>query len=130
MTNEEAYVFNRFVRTVLGTNNIDHAAGLGYRALKDGLAPMLGYAASTNSIREIRGATAVLLLGADLTETHPVAKNEIILASVRKRAKVIVVDSIRTKLSDRDGLFLIAPQGAEAFIVNAMIKFIMDEGTI
>ena len=130
LTNEEAYVFNRFVRTVLGTNNIDHAAGLGYRALKDGLAPMLGYAASTNSIREIRGAEAVLLLGADLTETHPVAKNEIILASVRKKAKVIVVDSIRTKLSDRDGLFVNVPQGAEVFIVNAMIKFIMDEGLL
>ncbi len=128
LTNEEAYVFNRFIRTVLGTNNIDHAAGLGYRTLKDGLAPMLGYAASTNSIREIRGATAVLLLGADLTETHPVAKNEIILASARKKAKVIVVDSIRTKLTDRDGLFINVPQGAEVFIVNAMIKFIMDEG--
>ncbi|MHB8202538.1 MAG: molybdopterin-dependent oxidoreductase [Desulfomonilaceae bacterium] len=128
LTNEEAYVFNRFVRTVLGTNNIDHAAGLGYRSLKDGLAPMLGYASSTNSIREIRGTAAVLLLGADLTETHPVAKNEIILASARKKAKVIVVDSIRTKLADLGGLFLNAPQGAEAFIVNAMIKLIMDEG--
>jgi len=128
LTNEEAYVFNRFVRTVLGTNNLDHAAGLGYRSLKDGLAPMLGYAASTNSIREIKGATAVLLLAADLTETHPVAKNEIILATVRKRAKVIVVDSVRTKLSDRDGLFLNVPQGTEVFIVNSMIKFIIDEG--
>ncbi|MCL5124549.1 MAG: molybdopterin-dependent oxidoreductase [Deltaproteobacteria bacterium] len=127
LTNEEAYVYNRFARTVLGTNNVDHAAGLGYQAIKNGLAPMLGFPASTNPIREIRGANAVLLLGADLTETHPVAKNEIILANVRKRAKIIVVDSIRTKLADR-GVFLNVPQGAEVFVVNSMIKFILDEG--
>ncbi|MGC8603550.1 MAG: molybdopterin-dependent oxidoreductase, partial [Desulfomonilaceae bacterium] len=127
LTNEDAYVFNRFVRTVLGTNNLDHAAGRGYRSLKEGLAPMMGFAASTNAIREIRDSKAVLLLGADLTETHPVAKNEIILASGRKKAKVIVVDSIRTKLSDRAKFFLNVPHGAEVAVVNAMIKFILDE---
>ncbi|MGC8660182.1 MAG: molybdopterin oxidoreductase family protein, partial [Desulfomonilaceae bacterium] len=128
LTNEEAYVFNRFARTVLGTNNVDHAAGLGYQSIKNGLAPMLGFPASSNSIREIREARVVLLLGADLTETHPVAKNEVILANGRNRAKIIVVDSIRTKLVDRGGLFLNVPQGAEVFVANAMIKFILDEG--
>ena len=128
LTNEEAYVFNRFVRTVMGVNNLDHAAGFGYRSLTEGLAPMLGYAASTNPIREIRGAKTILLLGADLTETHPIAKNEVVLASGRNRAKVIVVDQIRTKLTDLGGLFLNVPSGAEEQIVNSMIKFIIDEG--
>ncbi|MCX5872748.1 MAG: molybdopterin-dependent oxidoreductase [Deltaproteobacteria bacterium] len=130
LTNEEAFVFNRLVRTVFGTNNLDHAGGYAYRSLTDGLAPMLGYAASTNQIREIRGAKAVLLLGADLTETHPIAKNEINLASVRKKAKVIVVDSIRTKLSYRDGFFLDVPPGYEDLVVNSMLKFIIDEGLL
>jgi formate dehydrogenase (NADP+) alpha subunit len=127
-TNEEAYVFNRFVRTVLETPHLDHSGGIGYRALLDGLGAALGYPAGTNSIREIRNAQVILLLGADLTETHPVAKNEVIIASQRHRARTIVVDGIRTKLTERPGLFLQAPPGYEHLIANAMLKWILDEG--
>ena len=75
------------------TPHLDHAGGFGYRALVDGIGPALGYPAGTNSIREIRNAQVIVLLGADLTETHPVAKNEVIIATARNRARVIVIDS-------------------------------------
>ena len=127
LTNEEAYVFNRFVKSGLGSSNIDHGGGVSHQALVDGLAEVFGYPASTNSIRELRNAKAILLIGADLTESHPVAKNEIIMASGRKRAKVIVIDSVRTKLSERDGVFIKAPLGSEATVVFSMIKVIIDE---
>ncbi|MEI8181067.1 MAG: molybdopterin-dependent oxidoreductase [Desulfomonile sp.] len=127
LTNEEAYVFNRFVRTVMETPNLDHAGGYAYRALVDGIGPALGYPASTNCLREIRHAQVILLLGADLTETHPVAKNEVILATGRYRAKAIVVDSIKTKIADRSGLFLPVPPESEYLVVNAMLKCIIDE---
>jgi predicted molibdopterin-dependent oxidoreductase YjgC len=129
LTNEEAYVFNRFVRTVLETPNLDHSGGFAYRALVDGIGQVFGYPAGTNAIREIRNADAILILGADLTETHPVAKNEVILASGRRKAKVMVVDSIRTKLTDRrPSLFLHILPGTEHLIANAMLKYILDEG--
>ncbi len=127
LTNEEAYVFNRFVKTVLETPNLDHAGGYGYRSLVDGLAPVLGYPASTNPIREIKKAHVVLLIGADLTETHPVAKNEVIVASIRNRCEVIVVDSVRTKLTDRPGMFLRTPLGAEHIVAYSMLRHIIDE---
>jgi predicted molibdopterin-dependent oxidoreductase YjgC len=127
LTNEEAYVFNRFVRTVMETPHLDHGGGYAYRALLDGLQPVLGYPASTNSIREMRNADVVVLFGADLNETHPVAKNEVILATGRKRARAIIVDSIRTKLTDRPGMFLHIPPGMEHVIANAMLKHILDE---
>lgn len=126
MTNEEAFAFNRFVRTVLGTANLDHGAS-SYGALVDGLAPTLGYPASTNSIREIRNAKVILLVGADLTETHPIAKNEVIMASGRNKAKVIVIDSIKTKLSERDGVFIKTPFGHESAVVFSMLKHILDQ---
>jgi predicted molibdopterin-dependent oxidoreductase YjgC len=126
LTNEEAYVFNRFVRTVLETPHLDHAGGYGYRALTDALAPALGYPAGTNSVREIRKAKVILLLGADLTETHPVAKNEVIVATGRHRAQAIVVDSVRTKLTDRPGIYLPIKPGSEHLIANAMLKWILD----
>jgi len=127
LTNEEAYVFNRFVRTVLETPHLDHAGGYGYRALTDALGSALGYAAGTNSLREIRKAEVILLLGADLTETHPVAKNEVILATGRNRAQVIVVDSIRPKLVDRPGMYLQIRPGTEHLVANAMLKWILDQ---
>ncbi len=126
LTNEEAYVLGRFARTVLETPHIDHAAGFGYRPLVDGLGKSLGYPASTNPIRDIRNANVILLLGSDLTETHPIAKNEVILASGRHRAQLIVVDSIRTKLTDRPGLHLPVTPGSEYLIANAMLKSIVD----
>ena len=58
-------------------------ADLRPRALVEAVEPVLGYPAGTNAIREIGNAEVIVLLGADLTETHPVAKNEVIVASAR-----------------------------------------------
>jgi formate dehydrogenase alpha subunit len=128
LTNEEAYVFNRFVRTVLETPHLDHAGGYGYRPLVDGLGATLGYPASPNSIREIRKANLIVLFGADLTETHPVAKNEVIFATGPfAKGRVVVVDSIKTKLSDCAGIHMSAVPGTEHLIAYAMLKEIVDQ---
>lgn len=128
LTNEEAYVFNRFVRTVLETPNLDHAGGYAYRALTDGIGRVLGFPAGTNSIRDIRHADVIVLFGADLTESHPVAKNEVILAHGRNRAQIIVVDSVATKLTERMGSMLLPiPPGSEYLVANAMLKWIIDQ---
>ncbi|MFH1114100.1 MAG: molybdopterin-dependent oxidoreductase [Pseudomonadota bacterium] len=131
LTNEEAYVFNRFVRTVMETPHLDHGGGRAYKPLTKAFAPMLGYPAGTDAIRELRHADVILLLGADITETHPVAKNEVILANGRKRARPIVVDSMQTKLTERMGsLFLQVPPGTEYVIANAMLKWILDQDLV
>ncbi|MEW6113344.1 MAG: molybdopterin-dependent oxidoreductase, partial [Thermodesulfobacteriota bacterium] len=128
LTNEEAYVFNRFVRTVLETPHLDHGGGYAYRAPIQALGRSLGYPACTNSIREIRNAQVILLLGTDLAETHPVAKNEVVLATgLRQEGRVIVVDSRRTNLWDRPGTKLVARPGTEHLVANAMLKAIIDK---
>lgn len=127
LTNEEAYVFGRFVRTVLGSPNVDHAAGYGYRGLVDGLMPSLGYPASTGSITEMRHADVILLVGADLTETHPVAKNEVIQATGKYEGKAIVIDSAATKLTKRPGIALLAKAGSEHLVAWAILKEIVDK---
>jgi len=129
LSNEEAYVFNRFVRTVLETPHLDHDGGYTYKALVDGLGSALGYAASTNSVREIRNASVVMLLGADLTETHPVAKNELIMCTSQARqGRVIVVSSLRAKLCCRPGIHLLTRPGTEHVVAYAMLKEIIENG--
>ncbi len=131
LTNEEAYVFNRFVRTVMETSNLDHAGGHAYRPLTDAFGLALGYPASTNCVREVRDAGVILLFGADLTETHPIAKNEVIAANGRKKARPIVVDAIQTKLTERMGtLFLQVLPGTEYLIANAMLKWVIDQDLV
>jgi formate dehydrogenase alpha subunit len=128
LTNEEAYVLQRFARGVLGTPHLDHSAGLLYRPLTDVLAPMLGYPSSTNEMRQIREADVILAVGADFKHTHPVAKNQVILASGRKKAKVIVLDHVYTSLCDiMWGKCLIVRPGTEGAVLRGMIKCIIEE---
>ncbi|HEX4037379.1 MAG TPA: molybdopterin-dependent oxidoreductase [Acidobacteriaceae bacterium] len=65
-TNEEAYLLQKFARTVLGTNNIDHHRTTDYPAFASAL-----NGAGEASLRDIASAKAVLLLGNDPTEQHP-----------------------------------------------------------
>jgi NADH-quinone oxidoreductase subunit G len=67
-TNEENYLLQKFARTVLGTNNIDHERTTDYAAFARALAGHKGTAAS---LREIATAPAILLLGGNPTEEHP-----------------------------------------------------------
>ncbi len=127
LTNEEAYAFNRLIRSVIGTPHLDHAGGYAYQGAREGLAPILGYPAGTNPLAGIRHTDVILLLGADLNETHPVAKNEVILATGRNRARCIVIDTIKTKLTRRPGLFLGVQPGQEHLVAYAMLKEILDQ---
>jgi NADH-quinone oxidoreductase subunit G len=65
-TNEEAYLLQKFARTVLGTNNIDHHRTADYPAFT---AALNGKAEA--SLRDFASAKAVLLLGNDPTQQHP-----------------------------------------------------------
>jgi NADH-quinone oxidoreductase subunit G len=67
-TNEEAYLLQKFVRTVLGTNNIDHHRTADYAGFVRALAGQAGRAAS---LRDASSAPAILLIGGDPTEQHP-----------------------------------------------------------
>lgn len=127
LTNEELYLFQKFCRGVLGTNHIDHAGGYSYAAhlaLRDSL----GYAASANSINEIRKADVILALRSDLSETHPVIKSEVVLAVKRRKAKLIVVNSRNIYLKKFSALSLRVKPGSEVTLVNGMMAVILKEG--
>jgi hypothetical protein len=127
LTNEELYLFQKFCRGVLGTNHIDHAGGYSYAAhlaLRDSL----GYAASTNSINEIRKADVILALRSDLSETHPVIKSEVVLAVKRRKAKLIIVNSRDIYLKKFSSLSLRVKPGSEVTLVNALMAVILKEG--
>lgn len=129
LTNEEAYVLQRFARGSLGTPHLDHGAGLAYKGLLEGVRPLLGYAAATNPIRDIREAEVILAVSGNFKETHPVAKNQVILAAGRKKAKVFVVDHVHTSLCDIMGAQAVyVKPGTEGLFLRGMMRLILDEG--
>jgi len=71
-TNEENYVFQKFIRAAIGTNNVDHCARLCHASTVAGLAKAFGSGAMTNSIDEIKHAGCIFVIGSKTTEAHPV----------------------------------------------------------
>ena len=67
-TNEENYLLQKFARTVLDTNNIDHERTTDYAAFARALA---GHHGKTASLRDIASARAILLIGGNPTDEHP-----------------------------------------------------------
>jgi len=71
-TNEENYLLQKFARVVLGTNNIDHHRTADYASFAKAIA---GNKAQTGSMRDVFNASAVLLIGNDPTEQHPLLES-------------------------------------------------------
>ncbi len=129
LANEELYLFQKFMRGVLGTNHLDHAGGYSYAA-NLALRDSLGYAASTNTINEIRKADVILALRSDLGKTHPVIKYEVVQAVKRKKAKLIVVNSRNISLNKFSAMNLLVKPGSEGALVNGMMAAMIREGWI
>ncbi len=67
-TNEENYLLQKFARTVLRTNNIDHERTADYAAFVRAIA---GHEGKVASLRDTATAPAILLIGGDPTNEHP-----------------------------------------------------------
>jgi NADH-quinone oxidoreductase subunit G len=136
LTNEEYHLLNKLFRNGLGTNQIVHRGEKAARGLTEGLAKTLGIAASTNSIREIRNADCLLVIGVDPAQTHPIIKNEIHLALRRNRAQLIVLGSYDISLTQATSISPLLPPpitlleqpGKEINFLSAMIHTIFKEG--
>lgn len=94
-TNEENYLLQKFARTVLRTNNIDHERSTDYAAFARAIA---GHRDKAASLREIAAAPAILLVGGNATEEHPLLA-WILRTNVRlNRARLYVANASTIKL--------------------------------
>jgi NADH-quinone oxidoreductase subunit G len=94
-TNEENYLLQKFARTVLQTNNIDHDRSTDYPAFARAIA---GNEHRAASLREIATAPAVLLIGGNPTEEHPLLAWELRTNVRLNKARLYVANSERIKL--------------------------------
>jgi len=126
-TNEEAYLFQKFVRTVLGSNNVDHWDHIAYHSPVAGLGITTGTGAMTNSISEALHADAFLIAGTDPFKEFPILGTRIGQAA-RRGAKLVVIDTIDTVISKEADVFLKINPGTANAAVNGILSVIVEEG--
>ncbi len=126
-TNEENYLIQKFTRSVMGTNNIDHCARLCHSPTVSGLGQTFGSGAMTNSISEIKDAECIFAIGTNTTVSHPVLALEIKKA-LKKGSKLIVANPRRVDLCDYADIWLMHKPGTDVALLGGMMKVIIDEG--
>src|SRR6267143_5226262 len=110
-TNEEDYLLSKFSRVVLKTNNVDHHRTADYPALA---AALHGKPGKTASMRDVLKAPAILLIGNDPTNQHPLLAWQIRTNVRLRRARLYVINSAPIKLRRQAAGFGLVPAGAEA----------------
>lgn len=118
-TNEENYLFAKFVRCVLGTNHIDNCARVCHSATVTGMMETLGTSAATNSIADLDRAKLILVVGANPAESHPVIGARIKQAH-RRGATLIVIDPRRTELARLATIHLQLHPGTNVALLNGL----------
>ena len=105
-TNEEAYLLQKFARTVLATNNIDHHRTADYAAFA---AALKGKPGLTASLADTGTAPAILLIGNDPTEQHPMLAWNLRTNVRHNRARIYIVNHEEIKLRRQAKAFLQVP---------------------
>ncbi len=123
-TNEENYLFQKFMRAVVGTNNVDNSARLCHSSTITGLSEALGSGAATNSIAELEEAEVIFIIGSNTTEAHPVIGMRFPKGR-RATAKIILADPRKTDMAKRAHLHLQLMPGTDVALLNGMMHVIL-----
>jgi formate dehydrogenase alpha subunit len=126
-TNEENYVFQKFMRAAVGTNNVDHCARLCHSSTVAGLAASFGSGAMTNSMGELEHADCILVTGSNTTEAHPVIGFRIKSAVTSHGCRLIVADPRRIDLVRFAEMHLQQRCGSDVLLFNALMHVIIEE---
>jgi formate dehydrogenase major subunit len=128
-TNEEAYLFQKLVRTGFGSNNVDHCTRLCHASSVAALLEGIGSGAVSNQVNDVLGAEVIFLIGANPTSNHPVAATWIKNA-VKRGAKLIYADPRRSDLSRHATYMLQFKPDTDVALLNAMMHTIVHENLV
>ncbi|MEW5919401.1 MAG: formate dehydrogenase subunit alpha [Bacillota bacterium] len=128
ITNEENYVFQKFARAVIGTNNVDHCATLCHGTSVAAMTQALGSGAATNCFEDIPKAEVLFIIGYNPEASHPKIFERRIWKSKWLGNKVIVADTRRTSVAKDVDVFMQCKPGTDVVYLNAMANVIIAEG--
>ncbi|MBT6550996.1 MAG: formate dehydrogenase subunit alpha [Gammaproteobacteria bacterium] len=126
-SNEQAYLFRKMAG-MWGTNNVDHQARICHSTTVAGVANTWGYGAMTNSYNDIHNSKAVLMIGSNPAEAHPVALQHIFKAKEENNAPIIVIDPRYTRTAAHADHYLKIRPGTDVPVIWGMLYHIFKNG--
>jgi formate dehydrogenase major subunit len=125
-SNEEAYLFQKLVRTGFGTNNVDHCTRLCHASSVAALIEGIGSGAVSAPFSAALDADFILVIGARPSVNHPVAATYLKQAA-KRGAKLVIADPRLQPMSRQAWRHLQFKAGADVAMLNAMLNVIVTE---
>ncbi|MEQ1612150.1 MAG: formate dehydrogenase subunit alpha, partial [Hyphomicrobiaceae bacterium] len=127
-SNEEAYLFQKLIRTAFHTNNVDHCTRLCHASSVAALMEGLNSGAVTAPFTAAKDSDCIIVIGARPAENHPVAATYLKNAA-RRGAKLIVMDprGQNSGLSKVASHILQFKPGTDVALLNGMLHTIVEE---
>ncbi|WP_435102871.1 formate dehydrogenase subunit alpha [Arhodomonas sp. AD133] len=126
-SNEEAYLFQKLMRAVIGTNNVDHCTRLCHASSVYALIEGIGSGAVTNVVRDVAKADVALVTGCNPTANHPVAATFMKQAAANG-TKLLVANVRRPGIADYAHQYVQFQPGSDVAFYNAVMHVLIDEG--
>ena len=126
-SNEEAYLFQKLVRTGFGSNNVDHCTRLCHASSVAALLEGVGSGAVSNQVNDVEHSDLIFVIGSNPTSNHPVAATWMKNAA-KKGAKIILADPRITDLGKHAWRTLQFKADTDVAMLNALIHVVIEEG--
>ena len=128
-SNEEAYLFQKLVRTGFGSNNVDHCTRLCHASSVAALLEGVGSGAVSNPVNDVEHAELIFVIGSNPTANHPVAATWMKNAA-KRGAKIVLADPRITDLRTHAWRTLQFKADTDVAMLNALIHTVIDEGLV
>lgn len=125
-SNEEAYLFQKLVRTGFGTNNVDHCTRLCHASSVAALLEGIGSGAVSASFNQCKNSDVIIAIGCNPTENHPVAAT-FFKQAAKRGAKIVVMDPRANGLSRHAWRLMQFKNGTDVAMLNGMLNVIIEE---
>jgi formate dehydrogenase alpha subunit len=126
-TNEENYLFQKWMRACIGTNHIDNGARLANGSSLYGMMASTGWPAMTHSMDDVAKADLILIVGADPYDDNLIFSNKMREAMRKNNAKIILVDLRKTQWEKWADLWLRPSPGTDLVWINGLIRLLIEK---
>ncbi len=126
-SNEEAYLFQKLIRTAFGTNNVDHCTRLCHASSVVALLEGIGSGAVSNPVEDVLISEVIILIGSNPTVNHPVDAS-VLKNAAQQGTKLIVLDPRRTEIARHATHYLAFRADTDVALLNGIMHSIIQQG--
>ena len=125
-TNEEVYLFQRFMREIVGTNNIDSTGRLCLEPYRLAIQEIVGKDYLPSNLEDLVQSDCIIVAGGDLdANNHIIAANRVREALWQTGARLIVLHPRRGRLAEEADCWFGLRPGDEAILAQGLIHLLL-----